>query len=201
MSAVEGDDKVPWQQMSILRLLSTLGGLTALVAVLIYITCSSATGLELLLSVFIAWIAFAVVMSLGGITALLIMFVAEILMVFVQDDDTKGRVFLGLRWLAFLVGAGALLWMGGRGVYDGMENNRLAEPQVLYERCMAPQTRTVQDRWQECSDGWGSSSIGRRGACSHHGGVVWRMVERKERYQPHDAGFCRTDTAARSWVD
>ena len=149
----------------------------------------------------ILYVAFAAVMSLGAIATLLVVFAAEMLMIFVQDDDTKERVFLGLRWLAFIGGVGALLWIGGRGVYDGMQNNRLVAPQVLYDQCMAPQTRTVQDRWQECSDGWDSSSIGRRGACSHHGGVVWRMVERKERYQNHDAAYCRSDAAARSWVD
>lgn len=40
----------------------------------------------------------------------------------------------------------------------------------------APFTMYAPIRWTsqgyECSDGWPSDSIGRQGACSHHGGVV-----------------------------
>lgn len=197
----KADDKVPWQHMSVLRLLTTLGGIAAGVAVLVFIACSSATTLGLVLSVFIAWIAFAAVMSMGALATIIVMFVADLLMLFVQNDETKESVYLVIRWLAFLSGAVALLWIGGRGVYDGLQNNRLVDPQVLFERCMQPQMRTVQHSWQECSDGWDSQSIGRRGACSHHGGVVWRTIQRKERYQPHDAAFCRTDASNRSWLD
>ena len=200
---LEGEnDKVPWQQMSVLRLLSMLGGLAAFLAILAYIACSSASILgALFISVFIAWIAFAAVMSQGAIATLIVVFAVEMLMVFAQKDGTKERVFLWLRWIAFIGGTGTLLWVGGHGIYDGLTKNRLVEPQVLYERCMEPQIRIIQNRWQECSDGWASPSIGSRGACSHHGGVVWRMMERKERYQPHDAAYCRADAAARSWLD
>lgn len=33
--------------------------------------------------------------------------------------------------------------------------------------------------YQECADGWPSPSIGRQGACSHHGGVVTRTVDHR----------------------
>ena len=196
-----GDDILSWREMGILRLLSTLGGLAAILTGSAFITCSSATGLGLLWSVPIGVLAFGAVMGTGAPATILTIFVLDLLMIFVPDDDTKARVYLAIRWLVFLGVAGALLWIGGRGVYDGLQNNRLTDPQVLYERCMAPQTRTVQDRWQECSDGWASPSIGHRGACSHHGGVVWRMIERRERYLPHDAAYCHADATTRSWVD
>ena len=33
--------------------------------------------------------------------------------------------------------------------------------------------------YRECADGWNSPSIGRQGACSHHGGVVTRFVDQR----------------------
>jgi ssDNA-binding Zn-finger/Zn-ribbon topoisomerase 1 len=33
--------------------------------------------------------------------------------------------------------------------------------------------------YRTCADGWPSQSIGRQGACSHHGGVVTRKVDRR----------------------
>lgn len=201
MSVVGDDDKVPWRQMGILRLLSTLGGVAATLAVLAFITCSSATGFGLLWAVLIAWMALAAVMGMAAPAAIVVIFVVDLLLIFVNNDEVKDKVYLWIRWVVFMVGMVALIWIGGRGIVDGFVNNRMVEPQVLYQRCMQPQTRTVQDQWRECSDGWGSPSIGRRGACSHHGGVVWRTIERKERYQPHNAAYCRADAAARSWLD
>jgi hypothetical protein len=196
------EEKVPWQRMSVLRLLATLGCVAGVIAILVYIASSRANGLGMLaMAAVIAWLCFAVVMSMGAMASVAVWTVSELLMLFVQNEDTKERVWLGIRWVVFVAGLGTLLWMGGRGVYDGMLNNRLASPKELYDQCMLPQTRTVEHSWQECSDGWGSDSIGRRGACSWHGGVVWRSIQRKERYQPHDAKYCREDAAARSWVD
>lgn len=190
-----------WQLMGVGRLLFTLAGVAALIAIVLYVACSRATGFGLLLSVVMGWLAFGTIVGLGAPLSILVWFVAETLLFFVRNHDTKERIYLGLRWIVFLTGLGALLYLGGRGVYDGMQNNRLVEPQVLYDRCAEPQWRTAQVRWQECSDGWRSPSIGHRGACSHHGGVVWRMIERKERYRAHSAEYCRADAAARSWLD
>jgi hypothetical protein len=33
--------------------------------------------------------------------------------------------------------------------------------------------------YRTCADGWASSSIGRPGACSHHGGVVTKTVDKR----------------------
>lgn len=33
--------------------------------------------------------------------------------------------------------------------------------------------------YRECADGWQSPSIGSQGACSHHGGVVTRTIDRR----------------------
>ena len=33
--------------------------------------------------------------------------------------------------------------------------------------------------YQTCADGWDSPSIGRQGACSHHGGVVTRTIDKR----------------------
>ena len=190
-----------WQQMSVLRLLYTLGTTAAIIAILLHVTTSAATGLGMLIGLGVAWMAFATVMCLGVMVTFLVMGVANILMALVRATKFRENVYWGLRWTAFLIGMCAILWMGGRGVYDGLQNNRLVDSEVLYERCMEPQFYTVQHVWPECSDGWTSSSIGRRGACSHHGGVVWRTIERMERDQPHSAAYCRTDASARSWVD
>lgn len=49
-----------------------------------------------------------------------------------------------------------------------VEPSAPATPQVL-----APGTPIQwQPAGQTCADGWPSNSIGKRGACSHHGGVV-----------------------------
>lgn len=42
-----------------------------------------------------------------------------------------------------------------------------------------PKAKTLlqwQHQGSQCADGWPSTSIGRRGACSHHGGVVTRWA-------------------------
>lgn len=35
------------------------------------------------------------------------------------------------------------------------------------------------DHYRDCADGWSSPSIGRQGACSHHGGVVTKTNDRR----------------------
>lgn len=35
------------------------------------------------------------------------------------------------------------------------------------------------ESYQACADGWPSGSIGRQGACSHHGGVVWKTRDNR----------------------
>lgn len=46
--------------------------------------------------------------------------------------------------------------------------------------------------YQACADGWGSPSIGRAGACSHHGGVVTHTVDHRSEAQK---GFSTASTA------
>ena len=196
------DDADTWQRMSPFRLLVTLSCVAGAMSSLVFIAGSSANLFGcLLMPLFITWLCFAVIWSVGGMLSIVVYFVFEMLMVFVSNDDTKTRLWIGIRWTILIVGVITIVWVGGRGFVDGMVNNRLANPETLYDQCTQPETRTVKHSWQECSDGWGSSSIGRRGACSHHGGVVWRTIQRHEQYQPHDEAFCKKDAAARSWID
>ena len=196
------EEEHPWRKLSVLRVLCTLGLVVGVMASLVFIASSRASLLGILLAPpFIMWLCFVMIIPCGSMAAIAVYAVVGIPMALVGDDDVKERVWLGVRWIFLIAGVAAALWIGGRGVYDGMVNNRLATPEVLYERCMEPEERTVEHRWQECSDGWNSPSIGSRGACSWHGGVVWRTIQRKESYQPHDEEFCRKDAAARSWID
>lgn len=63
---------------------------------------------------------------------------------------------------------------------------------------------------QRCSDGWASPSIGRQGACSHHGGVVtWYQAHAEQvlttrcppLYQPKTVGRALQLAAGGSYVD
>lgn len=195
------DDKTPWQHMSILRLLSTLGLTAAVMAAAVFITNSAATGAGLLLSVPLGWFAFAAVMGLGAPLTIVILFLLDIVLLPVSDDQIKGKIYWVIRWSVCVAGMAALLFFGGQGVIDGLRENRMAPKQVLFDQCMAPQTRSVQESYRTCRDGWRSTSIGQRGACSHHGGVVRRWVKRRETYQPHKPEWCQVDSAARSWID
>jgi len=173
----------------------------SIMAVLVFITNSGVSGLGYLWAVVIAWLAFAVVVSLGGLALLLGAFALEILLAPVSSDDIRERVYKVAQIALLTIALGAVLWTGGRGVVDGLRDNRLVPQQVLYERCMEPRTRTVRHEYETCRDGWRSGSIGRRGACSHHGGVVRRWVERRETYREHGSAYCRADAASRSWLD
>ncbi|TVZ90452.1 DUF3761 domain-containing protein [Streptomyces sp. BK340] len=69
--------------------------------------------------------------------------------------------FVGLwAWLLFM---GAFVWSHDK------------DPTPKPSASPAPAKTAIL--WQPyeatCRDGWGSPSIGRSGACSHHGGVVW----------------------------
>lgn len=199
MEAVK-EDKVPWQHMSILRLLTTLGLTAAVMAAAVYITNSAATGVGLLLSIPLAWFAFAAILGLGAPATIVVLFLMDMILL-LASDDTKDKIYWIIRWSVCVAGVGVLLFLGGQGVIDGLRENRMVPQQVLFDQCMTPRTRTVEESYRTCRDGWGSSSIGRRGACSYHGGVVRRWVQRRETYQPHTPGWCRTDSAARSWID
>lgn len=195
------DDKALWHNLPLFNVLMTVGGTAAVMAVLVFITNSGVSGLGYLWSVLIAWLAFATVVSLGGLALLLGFFALELLLIPVSDFDIRDRVYLVARWAVLVTAISALLWTGGRGVVDGLRNNRLVPQQALYERCMEPRTRTVRHEYKTCRDGWRSGSIGRRGACSHHGGVVRRWVERRETYREHTPAYCQADAANRSWWD
>lgn len=185
--------------MSSVRMLTTIGSSVALVVALGYITQSSATGLEYILAIPFAMIGFGFTLGMGTLSILLVWFVLGLLMVAARDE-TRERVFRTLRWLTVVVSVPAVLLWGGGVVIDGLRNNRLVDQKTLYERCMAPITKTVREEYKQCRDGWNSPSIGSRGACSHHGGVVKRSFERERIYQ-NEPAFCRTDAANRSWIN
>lgn len=195
------DDKPSWHHLSVFHLLMTVGGAAAVLAALAFIANSAASGLGYLWAILIAWLAFGTILSLGGLAILLGIFALDLMLLPVKSVAVRDTVHWIARWTVLVTGLGALIWIGGRGVVEGLRDNRLVPPQVLYDRCMEPRTRIIRNEYQTCRDGWRSSSIGRRGACSHHGGVVRRWVERRETYQEHGAAYCRADTARRSWVD
>lgn len=183
------------------NLLMTVGCAAAFMAALVFVTNSGVSGLGYLWVVAIAWLALAAVVSLGGLTLLLGAIVMELLLLPVSNDAIRDRSYKIARATLLAVALGAVLWTGGRGVVEGLRDNRLVPQQTLYERCMEPRTRTVRHEYKTCRDGWSSNSIGRRGACSHHGGVVRRWVERIETYREHEPAYCWADAASRSWLD
>ncbi|MBJ6983976.1 hypothetical protein [Luteimonas sp. MC1750] len=193
-------ESVPWQEMSILRLLSTLGCAAAAFAVLGVITGTAFHGWEFLLLPLIAWFAFGMVMGLGAFATLTSYYVLELLL-FWMEEATRHAVYKFLRWAVLLVGLGYMLFIGVLAIVDGVQNNRFVPAEVHFKQCMTPQTKTVRESYKTCADGWASSSIGRSGACSHHGGVVERWVERKKTYQPHSEAYCRKNSLERSWID
>lgn len=201
MDMEEDQPNETWKAMDIGRTVLTLAALAGLMGFLLYLTCSNASGFGLLLSILVGWAAFCVAAIGGTFLSILLWWAVEILTVWIPAGSSKERLYLGLRWLYFVAGLLGVLYLGGRGVYDGLQNNRLVDAGTLYERCMEPQWRTVEHRRGECADGWRSPSIGLRGACSYHGGVVWRSITRREQYQAHSAKYCRTDASARSWLD
>ncbi|TEP82022.1 hypothetical protein IPC70_09145 [Pseudomonas aeruginosa] len=181
-------------------MLVTLGGASAIFAALVYIACSSASGFGLLSAVLVALLTIVLFIAAIAMLVMPILLGLSLFEVLVPNEEVQKRVYLCLRWIVLIMGLGTVLYLGVPAIIDGLRNNRLATADVLYERCMEPQWRTLHDKWQQCADGWQSHSIGRRGACSHHGGVVWRTIERRVQSQPNDAA-CRANALARSWMD
>lgn len=72
---------------------------------------------------------------------------------------------LTVGWKRFLSAAGVLCVVGVAvfllGANIGAANNHLIQT------------------YRTCADGWSSPSIGGIGACSHHGGVVTREIDRR----------------------
>ena len=127
------EEEHPWRKLSVLRVLCTLGLVVGVMASLVFIASSRANLLGILLAPpFIMWLCFVMIIPCGAMAAIAVYVVFGIPMALVSDDDVKERVWLGVRWIALVAGVAAALWIGGRGVYDGMVNNRLATPEVLY---------------------------------------------------------------------
>lgn len=185
--------------MSPLRLLTTVGSAVALVVALGYITNSAATGWEYILAIPFAWFGFAFILSMGCVALIFMSVVLNVLMMKAREE-TRVLLYLRLRWAAVVLLTGAVLFWGGGAVVDGLLNNRLVDQKTLYARCMTPVSNVVIEEYRTCADGWASPSIGRRGACSHHGGVVSRWRERTKTRQ-NEPAFCRTDASNRSWIN
>ncbi len=154
----------------------------------------------------IKYLTIPLVLAFGvfAITAALSMFlflILEAITAILANHVSKGRVYFYARWFAFVVGSSSSVYFGAIKTMEGLRENRLVAPSTLYARCMAPATRTVEETFEECADGWNSPSIGEKGACSHHGGVVRRIITREETYQPRGSDFCRADASNRSWLD
>jgi len=86
------------------------------------------------------------------------------------------------RWIA--IGRIALvlipvLWFAGCQVASGIETARVqrdAREQAAREQAFLdslPAAVTWASLGMACGDGWPSPSLGKQGACSHHGGAVW----------------------------
>lgn len=189
-----------WSRMTVFRVLLTLGGIAAVIAPLCYITNSAAEGWDLLWAFVLVWVSFAVVMGLGAPASILVWVVSSIALSLLRVTD-KEPVFRIVRWCIVIVGSSALILGGGLLIFDGWANNRMQTAQTLFERCMEPRTTTYTDTYKTCADSWASRSIGRRGACSHHGGVVERYVARYVTSPPHSPEYCRIDASRRSWRD
>ena len=189
-----------WAQMPVAGVALALGGIAGIIVPLYFLTTTSMHGWGLLWAIPLIWVGFAFVVGLGAPISIVISFVIGILLIPFQDD-VRDKVFLLLRWLAMIAGSGILIIGGGSAIFDGWTNNRMQPAQALYERCMQPVTTTRTHRYETCADGWRSPSIGRSGACSHHGGVVQRTVKRTVTEPPHSSEHCRIDSSRRSWLD
>lgn len=91
----------------------------------------------------------------------------------------KERVLLVVQVVMLtLVGLAACGWILliilGNFVWDTDDSKNAADNKPSASPTASPTETPIQ--WffagQRCSDGWASPSIGRQGACSHHGGVV-----------------------------
>lgn len=78
-------------------------------------------------------------------------------------------VFLAICTAAFVLGMLTIAVLG-HTVWDHNGTGRKPTPPGPTASISTPISWTFQG--STCSDGWPSRSIGRRGACSHHGGVV-----------------------------
>lgn len=190
-----------FRDMPPLMLVALLAGWAGLWAGVSYVLNSAADGLGLAFALMVAFFGFACTMALGLMALMLGTVIFVFLLIPLRDDDIKERIYLGARWLVFIVGLSGIGYYGVLLSANGWIHNRFVSADHLYNRCMTPQTRIVESAFRQCADGWGSQSIGRRGACSHHGGVVERWVTREETYQPHTKAFCRREALARSWID
>lgn len=181
-------------------LLFTLGGMAAVMLPVVYLLTSSAHGGRLLMVPVMAWLGFAGVVGLGAPLSILVWFVGSMLML-PLSEDTQNWLWERIRWIVLILG-GAVIVLGGTTMaVDGWTNNRMQPADALYARCMTPQTQTYTESYRTCRDGWRSPSIGSRGACSHHGGVVTHHVQRQITEPPHSTEYCRADGANRSWID
>lgn len=191
--------KERWRDMPALRMLLTIGLCTGGVVGLAYITNSAATGFEYLLALPFAAFGLGFVMGLGTFAVGFSWLTLELLLAWV-GEERRARIYFGMRWAVAVTSISGVLLLGGQLILDGLFSNRLVDQKTLYERCMTPLIRTVREEYRTCRDGWSSASIGRRGACSHHGGVVRRWIEREKTYQ-NEPAYCRVDSARRSWLE
>lgn len=190
-----------WQAMSAPVLVFSLGTVAAIVSMALYITNSTADGLGYLWSLPVAWLGFGFVVGVGAPLTLLGYAVFWALLYPVSDEDIKDKIYLAIRWVVFFLGLGWLAWFGYQGVADGLRTNRLVPVETLYQQCMEPKTMKIDAVAESCRDGWNSSSIGKRGACSHHGGVVRRWYRKDATYQLGSPESCRAEARRRSWMD
>ncbi|MGW1409461.1 hypothetical protein [Streptomyces sp. NPDC002403] len=74
--------------------------------------------------------------------------------------------------VAYVVGAWLFIVILGNliDLVDGDDKKADSKPSPSASATGTPIQWVYQG--QGCSDGWHSSSIGKRGACSHHGGVI-----------------------------
>lgn len=185
-------------QMPVYQVLVTLSWIAAIIVPLCYLTNSAADGWSLLWTIVLVWVSFAVVMGIGAPVSIIVWAILAALLALLRLDD-KERVFRIVRWCIVVAGGAAFVVGGGLLIVSGWTNNRMQTVEVLYERCMQPITMTNTGRYKACADGWRSESIGRRGACSHHGGVIERYMERRTTAPPHSTEYCRVHAEKRSW--
>lgn len=152
---------------------------------------------EIFLGVLAGWAAFAFSVVAYAFAAIFI----GLLTVSVHDTPVMQRVYRGLKYLALAIGFAGVSLVFVPWTYDGFTANRFVSAQELYMQCMTPEERTVREYdSSRCEDGWRTPSTG-KGRCSHHGGVDWRLIERRETYQPLTATECKKKAWGSSWID
>ena len=189
-----------WQNMSLDRLPLLISSTSSVFFSLGFIMRSAAHGWSLLFALPMAFLGFVLTIPLLAIV-LITGWIPLNMIVELAFRSHRDKIYLVVRWIVVVVCIGLIGPMGVVALIDGWENNRFQPASQLYKQCMTPETHTETDSYKECDDGWSSSSIGRSGACSHHGGVVTRYFDRKVTTQPHTAVFCTSDSINRSWID